>query len=656
MVFSLACLAASALIVGAYDNKPLADFHSGSGITLNTIIAILSTAARSALVYVVSATIGQLKWQWFSKSERQLRDMQTLDEASRGPFGSIAMLFSSTRNSIAMLAGVATVMTVAFGPFFQQILEYPTRSVEASTGEAKIANNLNYTSAPALSGYAPWNDDLPTYDSRAYAFDRDFNNVMKSGLYSDSKSFNLRPTCPTSQCSWDSFISVGWCSQCEDVTATATLKDCQVDEYLQAAAVAFESSNSSVLSDDDINEYARISEVKLPSCTVDLGKGDTVRLLRSPLQKKTISLLGLDIASEAIWPVNFGNKQPQPSFDFEHKSLYSNNISYMGVPNPLAVFGYVSLRVEDARWPIKISIKAARRCFLTLCEKEYAVRVENGITQANVVSTKYGDLFIHDDDDPGTTSLTCWKPEEGPVTLSKPHESEEVYVDPKSRTSCPVDGYAMYIARNLRSNATTQIVMGRHEASEAFTLGKIIPATYSYFDIIGPGATKDLETLMEGIAASLTSWGLSKSTSSIVGHSFANETYVHVRWLWLIPPACLELAILALFLTAVMQSRRARLPIWKSSALALLYHNRPDVSDKPLERLSQMDRAAGTTVVQLYMDARDGHVLRLITERAMNDDHRSFLRDFLSGCIRARRVVFPVQGNFDAEGFGREGR
>jgi hypothetical protein len=58
--FGVFCLGAIALIVGIYDGAKLPRFISG--LTLNTIVSVLSTAARSSLIFVASATVGQSKW------------------------------------------------------------------------------------------------------------------------------------------------------------------------------------------------------------------------------------------------------------------------------------------------------------------------------------------------------------------------------------------------------------------------------------------------------------------------------------------------------------------------------------------------------------------------------------------------------------------
>jgi hypothetical protein len=90
MVFSLGCIVTIAFTVGAYNGEPLPSLPSD--VTLNALISILSTAARATLFFVVSSSIGQLKWCWLARRGTRLQDIQVMDEASRGPLGAIKVL------------------------------------------------------------------------------------------------------------------------------------------------------------------------------------------------------------------------------------------------------------------------------------------------------------------------------------------------------------------------------------------------------------------------------------------------------------------------------------------------------------------------------------------------------------------------------------
>lgn len=87
---SACCLAGLAVVLAAYDGRPIFDWH---GVTLNAVVAVLSTAAKAALLYAVEALISQWKWIVFARGARPLMDFETIDGASRGPYGSLELLW-----------------------------------------------------------------------------------------------------------------------------------------------------------------------------------------------------------------------------------------------------------------------------------------------------------------------------------------------------------------------------------------------------------------------------------------------------------------------------------------------------------------------------------------------------------------------------------
>jgi len=68
--------------------------------TPNTVISLLSTTARSSSLVAIAAVIGQEKWLWFGLGRRhgfrkdtRLADLQIFDSASRGPLGSLNLIW-----------------------------------------------------------------------------------------------------------------------------------------------------------------------------------------------------------------------------------------------------------------------------------------------------------------------------------------------------------------------------------------------------------------------------------------------------------------------------------------------------------------------------------------------------------------------------------
>jgi hypothetical protein len=63
-------------------------------ITPNTIVSVLSTGSKALLLSAATGCIGQSNWVLFADQTRRLLDFEMVADASRGPLGSIRLLFS----------------------------------------------------------------------------------------------------------------------------------------------------------------------------------------------------------------------------------------------------------------------------------------------------------------------------------------------------------------------------------------------------------------------------------------------------------------------------------------------------------------------------------------------------------------------------------
>jgi hypothetical protein len=89
-LFSVACFTAIIGILWGYNEKKAPVLSHG--LILNAILSVLSTVSKCSLVYSISQAVSQWKWGWFQKGRRKLQQVQAVDNASRGPWGSIAIL------------------------------------------------------------------------------------------------------------------------------------------------------------------------------------------------------------------------------------------------------------------------------------------------------------------------------------------------------------------------------------------------------------------------------------------------------------------------------------------------------------------------------------------------------------------------------------
>lgn len=87
--------AGTVALLNVFDDRPIFDWY---GVTLNTLVSILSAAMKAALIFAISECISQWKWILFSREERPLIDFERIDSASRGPLGGVNVLWKTRRS------------------------------------------------------------------------------------------------------------------------------------------------------------------------------------------------------------------------------------------------------------------------------------------------------------------------------------------------------------------------------------------------------------------------------------------------------------------------------------------------------------------------------------------------------------------------------
>lgn len=214
--FSLVCFIAIVAVLSSYDGKQPPKLTYG--LTLNTIVSILATACKSSLLFLVAESIGQLKWAWLYQTgkdekehRRPLQDIQLFDGASRGPMGYFTILFGHMRLSLVSLGAVITLLSLAMDPFIQQIIDYPLKEI-GRVSDTAAAPRAESFFVGADTEFAPTGIDNLAL------------GAINAGLWADG--FDIDPICPSGNCTWAPFDSVGWCSQCEDITPSAVLTGC----------------------------------------------------------------------------------------------------------------------------------------------------------------------------------------------------------------------------------------------------------------------------------------------------------------------------------------------------------------------------------------------------------------------------------------------
>lgn len=130
-IVSIASTVVIVVILCVENDRALSGWHFL--IAPNSLVSIFSTIAKSSLLLSVASCLSQLKWIYFQHSSRPLYHFELFEEASRGPWGSAVLSWViHIRAKLALFGSIITIVTLAFEPFTQQILAFPSRVVPSN--------------------------------------------------------------------------------------------------------------------------------------------------------------------------------------------------------------------------------------------------------------------------------------------------------------------------------------------------------------------------------------------------------------------------------------------------------------------------------------------------------------------------------------------
>lgn len=199
---STSCIGAIMGILAHYNGRKLPDWSYG--LTINGIISILAVIAKSALILSVAEALSQLKWCQFWNRERPVLDFERFDLASRGPWGSLTMLFHVRLWSLGAAGAALTLATLVFEPALQQIPAYTNRLVPS--GSVPIGRCLK-------------SSDTEAGPEGGLAIGSSSKGAVYTGTYNSTLT-TYEPTCPTGNCTWPTYSSLGMCSACANLTTS----------------------------------------------------------------------------------------------------------------------------------------------------------------------------------------------------------------------------------------------------------------------------------------------------------------------------------------------------------------------------------------------------------------------------------------------------
>lgn len=534
-----AALVAIYAVLHESHNRLKPDFSHG--ITLNTIISLLIEVFTLGVGVVLAAVAGQIKWNWFWTRPRRLDDFRIFDNVLGSPLGAVKMLATPriASKSIVSVISVLTLLSLAVGPFSQQLLRYESRPVALDVASIPRSNMYDAHTAGAIVSQT--NTDLAI---KASFYNGMFNSAQPS-------LFAVQPACPTGNCTWPRFSSIGVCSRCTD-TSSAITQIC-------------------------IDEGAPQSRVNICYWTIPGG----------PFLSHGQTVLNMT-AFFPIQPIGFTPALPMEDTTLAHVQMLVNTGS-IASPQTYAL-----------------------TCQLYFCIKTYQSSIESGILHEAVVATfpnastpSVATKIVVKRPPKNQTSFGFAGAAYPNVTLV-PDLDDGILGGNYSWVGMMANPLQMFLAGSLKGSATISV------REQSYT-SDAMQVMWGAFEGSQWNVSRMAST-WESIATSLTNAirvdPLSSGSTTEAGIASANQIFVSVRFEWIsLPIVVLVLTGVAL-VVVIRQTRAAHLESFKGESLAVLFAGLKEAKraelSVPVVTLEHMRTVAKRLQVKLQVSSKDG--------------------------------------------------
>ncbi|KAJ2992302.1 hypothetical protein NUW58_g2210 [Xylaria curta] len=610
------CIILIVVVLMKYDQEPVPYFTYG--ITLNAVVSTLTTFSKSLFLVAIAGAISQLKWRWFQSTEgRRIIDTQLFDDASRGPWGSLILLATPSRWSLASMGALVSILALAFEPFTQQLTTFPAR------GEV--------VSAP---GVGP-----PTlYRARSYLKDpRDLSREILNlkSRFTATLWDTLNETerfataqCPTGNCTWENFESLAFCTSCQNKTSGLELSDITLS---WSGSVAQQAQNEGRYV-SFVNKYFLLHPTVDfpcnfaaygydPNITATISKSKDYSYASSIIYPR--HLFGVSSATWEDWLR--GDFRP-PKDGFPANS--SNFLKWQSRRLPLLRFCHAELESEGYDGPERISARQATLCNLTPCVKNYSFSISNGVPTMDVVGERYGSWYFNTSDYLGL----WWADVPGRNGFILNESGTYPYTNLSSigfslsrGTTLPfLQANAQYNGQLFFREIFADDVRNRISNSTGIQFKKSFLTASVPFMNPRDAQSSALQRITDNggltwavprIAAAASRYIRDTGAVPVEGYAHRSIIIVEVRWSWLALPATTWLCGVVFLALTMWVCRGNDQVLWKTSSLPLIYHGFEDrdvaafeTTDGGLERVSGMEKYSQNLYARLQRDSNDGQL------------------------------------------------
>lgn len=551
MVVAFGAVASIIAVLAAYDGKPLPSWPHW--ITLNALIAILATVATASMSVPLSGGLGQLKWIRFKQGRAPLSDMEVYDDASRGAFGAVNMLVARRGGFVGSFGAVVMIVALFLSPFAQQIATFPTRMVETPGG---AVNYRTEAYVRALHG----KEEL----GQVFVPILPIKSAVYKGLFAEDGRpwMGLPFHCSTGNCTFPPIETLGVCHKCVDMS-----------EYM--------------------TRYC-------PD--------------------------GVDNTDECGWQVPSGAKLNSSAEVFGMTSLFPG--SSTGDATYSTIMKLIFMGTETNATGPGVLSPWATQCTLSVCLQTLKSNITNGFLHESHASP-----FIINDTIPSSASLSSSINALEPLTIQSPTNSSLFYSMSMESILAMQSWFSRLFANGTASrnskyinqtisdlpslNSSPYVAVNLTvgiSSGETFFDTDIVQAFYwNYYEYPSPPSASasepplGLEMLISDLAVSLTSTYRTLTGVPINGTSLSYETFVSVRWGFVALPVTAVILAACFLGMAAWEAKRSGAGLWKTSALAMLFHGLDENARERFEDLRSLEeKKRESRNVKVRLSAEEG--------------------------------------------------
>ena len=594
-LWELICLAASALnlcfialLLVFYNNQALPKAWP-LGITLNTYIAILSAFFKYTLAVSVDSAMGQLKWMWFQGSSKPLMDFERFDQASRGPWGSLSILVRTKgryvasrycdcyrfahdiilNRRLASLGAWVTILSLALDPFFQQIVTYPQRP--NLQGGSTVPRSLRFQTVNAI---------FQMNGTREITGDDIIATIVADWMMNGGANNQLSPYCPSNDCEWLPFRTLGICSNCADISEELQF-GCQNEIGDWRPGRTTQPPNSTLYPPTRSCGYFFNISGEYPMLAAGYATNDSI-----PAD-----------SNDALLSRLFRLRTPE--YPNDALPYWNGSLKFQNISMPIVDFVTISSANATAVYNNQTPI--AHECTLQWCAKSIQASYSGGNYTEKVLSTFENNTFTGD-------PIVSYVNQYGVVcddflaNVSIDTGGENFFVDNVTAWQTIIN-FMPYIptystVTNISSTPEVRYFDGLHNEEIGAGPRRKPISSLSWLP------PNNVPNYVQQMATSLTNSIRTYPNSSVlVPGSGAFETFIQARWGWLALPLILfVVTFIFLVLTIHKSSSSGDIRTWKNSALAVLLNGLTDDARKtvgPPGELSVMWERARKVKVRL---------------------------------------------------------